>query len=45
MLNTAKRALDSAIGREEATRIFQANNKKKISSFWKVSSEDKDDDD
>lgn len=45
MLNTAKRALDSSVGKEEATRIFQANNNKKISSFWKVSSEDKDEDD
>lgn len=45
ILNGTKRALDAAIGKEEAARIFQANNNKKISSFWKVSSEDKDDDD
>lgn len=41
----AKRMLDSTVGKEEAARIFQANNSKKISSFWKVSGEDKDDDD
>lgn len=45
MLNTAKRVLDSTLGKEETTRIFQANNNKKISSFWKVSSDDKDDED
>ena len=41
----AKRMLDAAVGKEEAARIFQANNKKKIGSFWKVSPEDRDDDD
>ena len=40
----AKRILDSTVGREEAARIFQANNNKKIGSFWKVSQDDKDDD-
>lgn len=45
IMNSAKRILDSSVGREEAARIFQANNNKKISSFWKVSSEDKDEDD
>lgn len=44
-LNATKRVLDSAVGKEEAARIFQANNGKKISSFWKVSGEDRDDDD
>lgn len=44
-LNAAKRILDSSVGKEEAARIFQANNNKKISSFWKVSGEDKDDED
>ncbi len=44
-LNAAKRLVDSAVGKEESARIFQANNNKKISSFWKVSGEDKDDDD
>ena len=40
----AKRMLDSTVGKEEAARIFQANNNKKIGSFWKVSSDDRDDD-
>lgn len=40
-----KRLLDNSVGKEEAARIFQANNNKKISSFWKVGQEDKDDDD
>ena len=45
-LNATKRALDAAVGKEEAARIFQANEKKKISSFWKVNDQrDKDDDD
>ena len=44
-LMTTKKLLDSLIGKEEAARYFQANNNKKISSFWKVSGEDKDDDD
>lgn len=39
-----KRMLDSTVGKEEAARIFQANNNKKIGSFWKVSQDDKDDD-
>lgn len=39
-----KRILDSTVGKEEAARIFQANNKKKIGSFWKVSPDDRDDD-
>lgn len=44
-LNAAKRMLDSTVGKEEAARIFQANNNKKISSFWKVSQEDRDKED
>ena len=40
----AKRMLDSMVGTEEATRIFQANNNKKIGSFWKVSQDDRNDD-
>lgn len=40
----AKRILDETVGREEAARIFQANNNKKIGSFWKVSQDDRDDD-
>jgi len=43
-MNAAKRALDSAVGKEEAARIFKANNNKKIDSFWKVQVEDEDDD-
>lgn len=39
-----KRMLDSTVGKEEAARIFQANNNKKIGSFWKVSPDDRDDD-
>lgn len=45
-MNTAKRMLDNAVGKEEAARIFKANNGKKIDSFWKIDdSRDKDDDD
>ena len=40
----AKRMLDRAVGEQEAERIFKANNKKKIDSFWKVSSGGRDDD-
>lgn len=40
-----KRMLDSVVGKEESARIFQANNNKKIGSFWKVSQEDRNDDD
>lgn len=43
-LLAAKRILDNSVGKEEAARIFQANNNKKISSFWKVGQEDKDND-
>lgn len=43
-LLAAKKILDNSVGKEEAARIFQANNNKKISSFWKVGPEDKDDD-
>ena len=45
-LNVTKRFLDKAVGKEESARIFQANEKKKISNFWKVNDDrDKDDDD
>jgi hypothetical protein len=44
-LLAAKRLLDKSVGKEESARIFQANNNKKIGSFWKVSPEDKNDDD
>lgn len=45
VLNQTKRAVDSAVGKEESARIFQANDNKKIGKFWKVSPDDKDDDD
>lgn len=45
IMNQTKKALDSAVGREESAKIFQANDNKKIGKFWKVSSDDKDDDD
>ena len=38
----AKKILDSTIGREESAKIFQAANKKKVSSFWKTAKEDRD---
>lgn len=44
-LMAAKRLLDASVGKEESARIFQANNNKKIGSFWKVSQEDRNDDD
>lgn len=45
-MNATKRILDQAVGKEESARIFQANEKKKISNFWKVNDDrDKDDDD
>ena len=44
-MNTAKRMLDNAVGKEEAARIFKANNGKKIDSFWKIDdNRDRDDD-
>lgn len=39
----AKRMLDKVVGKEEAAKIFQANNNKKISSFWKVGFDHRDD--
>lgn len=44
IMNQAKKALDSAVGKEESAKIFQANDNKKIGKFWKVSLDDKDDD-
>lgn len=45
-MNSAKRLLDNVVGKEEAARIFQANNNKKIDKFWKVNDDrDKDDED
>lgn len=43
VLNQTKKALDSAVGKEESAKIFQANDNKKIGKFWKVSDDDKDD--
>lgn len=43
VLNQTKKALDSAVGKEESAKIFQANDNKKIGKFWKVYDEDKDD--
>lgn len=43
-LLAAKRILDQTVGEAESERIFKANNKKKIDSFWKVSQKEKDDD-
>ena len=43
-LNAAKRLMDATIGKDETTRIFQANNNKKVSSFWKVSNDNRDKD-
>lgn len=45
VLNQTKKALDSAVGKEESAKIFQANDNKKIGKFWKVSPDDKDYDD
>lgn len=45
VLNQTKRLVDSAVGKEESARIFQANDNKKIGKFWKVSPDDKDEDD
>ncbi len=45
VLNTTKKVLDSAVGTEESAKIFQANDNKKIGKFWKVSPEDKEEDD
>lgn len=39
-LNAGKRALDNAVGKAESERIFKANDKKKIGSFWKVQDDD-----
>ena len=41
-----KKLLDETVGKEEAAKIFQANNNKKIDKFWKVNDDrDKDDED
>ena len=47
VMNASKKALDSVLGKEDSERIFKANDKKKIASFWKVNPEktEKDEDD
>lgn len=42
-MNTVKRSLDATVGRAEAERIFKANDKKKVGSFWKAQDRDSDD--
>jgi hypothetical protein len=44
VMNQTKSALDSVVGKEESAKIFQANDNKKIGKFWKVSPDDRDDD-
>lgn len=39
-----KKVMDKLVGKDTSAAIFQANNNKKIGSFWKTSDEDKDDD-
>lgn len=39
IMNAGKTMLDKAVGKEDSTRIFQANNPKKIDKFWKVAPE------
>ena len=38
----AKKILDSTVGKEESAKVFQAANNKKVSSFWKIAKEDRD---
>lgn len=45
IMNQTKKVLDSVVGKEESAKIFQANDNKKIGKFWKVSTDDKEDDD
>lgn len=45
VLNQTKKYLDTAVGKEESAKIFQANDNKKIGKFWKVGPDDRDDDD
>lgn len=41
MLLGMKELMDQTIGKETSAKVFQANNSKKISSFWKVYGDDK----
>lgn len=43
-LYAAKKILDDTVGKQESARIFTAANPKKVSSFWKVQEDDKDED-
>ena len=44
-LYAGKKLLDKAVGPTEAGRIFKANDKKKIGSFWTYAEKEEDDDD
>lgn len=44
-LYAGKKLLDKAVGPTEAGRIFKANDKKKIGSFWTYTEKEDDDDD
>ena len=44
-LNVGKKGLDAAVGKSNSERIFKANDKKKIGSFWKVQEHDSERDD
>ena len=44
-LYAGKKLLDKAVGPTEAGRIFKANDKKKIGSFWTYTEKEEDDDD
>jgi hypothetical protein len=43
-LVATKKLLDATVGKEESAKIFQAANNKKVSSFWKVGQDGRDDD-
>lgn len=43
-LNAGKKALDFTVGKDNSERIFKANDKKKIGSFWKVQDDNNKDD-
>lgn len=45
VLNAAKRASDQAFGKNESDKIWKANNKKKIGSFWQDAIANKRDED
>ena len=45
IMYTGKKALDKAVGPDDAGRIMKANDKKKIGSFWSFVEQDKKDDD